>query len=258
MFHLYGLSIGVGLLLGIFVAQKKATHFKINQKLLEDSLVWIAFPALVGARLYHLSTDWHLYEKASFLEIISIWNGGLGLFGALLGGLVGVALFSVVKTYKQKKTSFFLSFFTVLDLLSFGAPIAQVIGRFGNYFNQELYGFATTLPWGIFIKGEKYHPLFAYEALGTLSIFFLLHWMGNKKKFPIGKGQYACMYFTLYAVLRFWLEFLRIETARMSGLFGFFSTAQWVCVLICFISISIFWLRRHSDRGIEWELQTLL
>lgn len=263
MFHLYGVLIGLGLLSGLWVVAQQAKRFTIHFSLVEDSLFWIALPALFGARLYHVVTDWQLYRSATWFDRISVWQGGLGLFGALIGGMVGIAAFSLTRKppkaikglINQAPTSIF---FLLLDLLAFGAPLAQVIGRVGNFINQELYGVPTNLPWGIEINGLWYHPLFAYEALGSVGIFVFVNWLGIAKKFPIGKGQYACVYLTLYGLLRFWLEFLRIESARPTGTFALFTMAQWASLCLSTIALIVFWLRRHANRGIEWELQTLL
>ncbi len=258
MFHLYGLMIGIGLLCGLWISQMQAKRFAIQPKLLEDVVGWIAVFALLGARLYHLITDWQLYAGGSFFNLLAIWNGGLGYFGALIGGIAGLMIFTSTRGKGESRLTPTKMFFLLLDLLSFGAPLAQAIGRIGNYFNHELYGLPTTLPWGIIINGERYHPLFAYEAIGSLLIFAGLNVLAMKKKFPIGKGQYACVYIALYSILRFWLEFLRIETAQFSGLESIFSIAQWVCLSLALVSIGVFWLRRHADRGIEWETSTLL
>lgn len=264
MFHLYGLMIGIGISLGLVSAQFQAKRFKVSSSLIDDSLVWIVVGAIVGARLYHVITDWQLYANGPLIDVIKVWNGGLGFFGALIGGVVGLLLFvrfSRNKNSDKKSLAtnyYLLSAFTLLDLLSFGAPLAQAVGRFGNFFNQELYGLPTNLPWAIKINGQQYHPLFAYEAILNLCVFGLINWLGWKKKLILGKGQYACIYLALYGVIRFWLEFLRPETARLTGSLGVFSIAQWVALGITIGALIIFWLRRHADRGIAWELKTLL
>ncbi len=254
MFHLYGLLIGVGVVAGIGVAQFQSKHFGKDPKMIENAVFWIAIPAILGARFYHVITDWQLYTHGPFIRVFEIWNGGLGYFGALIGGVLGLTAYVL----RERKKERVLAFFTLLDLLSFGAPLAQAIGRFGNYFNQELYGLSTNLPWGIIINGQRYHPLFAYEAILNLIVFGGLNWLGWKKKLHLGKGQYSCIYLASYGLIRFWLEFLRIDTARWNSPFGIFSIAQWVAVGITLGALSIFWLRRHADRGIQWELKTFL
>lgn len=258
MFHLYGVLIGLGLLSGLWVVAQQAKRFTIHFSLVEESLFWIALPALFGARLYHVVTDWQLYRSATLLERIAVWQGGLGLFGALIGGMVGILFYSGYHRQGEKNLAPTKTFFIILDLLAFGAPLAQAIGRVGNFINQELYGVPTNLPWGIEINGLRYHPLFAYEALGSIGIFIFVNWLGIAKKFPIGKGQYACVYLTLYGLLRFWLEFLRIESARPTGTFALFTMAQWASLCLSTIALIVFWLRRHANRGIEWEFSTLL
>lgn len=260
MFHLYGLLIGVGITSGIFVIQKQTIHFKKDPNIIEESLLWIAIPAVVGARAYHVVTDWQLYANGPLIDILKVWNGGLGFFGALLGGLLGLIAFAHFSSVKKFSIFHFpfSFFFLLLDLLSFGVPLAQAIGRLGNYFNQELYGLPTHLPWGIVINGEKYHPLFAYEAVLNLIVFGILNWLGWKQKLKLGKGQYACLYLACYGLIRFWLEFLRTQTARWDGAMGVFSIAQWVSLSVSLVALTIFWLRRHADRGIEWELKTIL
>jgi prolipoprotein diacylglyceryl transferase len=260
MFHLYGFMIGVGVTVGIMVAQLQAKRFKIPSSLIENSLIWILIPAICGARLYHVTTDWQLYVDGPWMNVFKIWNGGLGFFGALIGGIIGLILYVWKQSEKRTRTKVSppTTLFTLLDLLAFGAPVAQAIGRFGNYFNQELYGLLTTVPWAIEINGQRYHPLFAYEAILNLFVFGLLNWLGWKKKLVLGKGQYACIYLACYGLIRFWLEFLRPETARWTGVLGVFSIAQWVALSTTMLTLVIFWLRRHADRGINWELKTLL
>jgi phosphatidylglycerol---prolipoprotein diacylglyceryl transferase len=264
MFHLYGLFIGVGVAAGIWIVQLHAKRFGKTPKIIDDALLWSMIPVIIGARAYHVITDWHLYADGPIVRIFEIWNGGLGFFGALIGGILGILFFVRMYGGGRTKPKDLINqtptgtFFLLLDLLSFGAPLAQAIGRFGNYFNKELYGLPTELPWAIVIDGETYHPLFAYEAILNMMVFLFLNWLGWKKKLHIGKGQYACIYLALYGMIRFWLELLRTDTARWAGTLGVFSIAQWVALSITMTAILIFWLRRHADRGIEWEFKTLL
>lgn len=270
MFHLYGLMIGIGVIAGLLVSKKQAMRHSIDPSILEDALLWIAIPALIGARVYHILTDWQLYAATPFPAVFQIWNGGLGYFGGLFGGAMGLFSFVVFSSFqkfsffnfqfstnKKNHTSYLLTpislFFTMLDLLSFGAPLAQAIGRIGNYFNQELYGLPTSLPWGIWINGERYHPLFAYEAMLNICVFGLLNWLGWKKKLLLGKGQYACVYLGSYGLIRFWLEFLRIDSARVTGVFSIFSIAQWVGLGITIGATIVFWLRRHVPKK-GWDV----
>lgn len=253
IFHLYGLLIGIASVVGLWLVDRM-TRFFDKKPWLESALPYMALGAIVGARLYHLLTDWQLYAGASFFDLIAVWHGGLGFLGALIGGILGLLVW-VHTNHGSRTTSnpkfstfnFQLStrIFTYLDLLSFGIPLAQTIGRLGNYVNQELYGLPTNFPWGIMISGNKYHPLFLYEAVCNILLFVFLLWMARGKRLVLGKGQYACVYLFGYAFIRFWLEYLRAETARFEGRLGFISVAQWATLFIMIMSASIFWVRRH-------------
>lgn len=238
-FHLYGFLIGLGVVIGLFVIEYFCRWFDYETKWIEKSFLWVALSSVVGARAYHLATDWQLYEGANLLDLVSIWNGGLGFLGAVLGGLVGLLFWH---KFEHKNLD---QFFKHLDLVVFGIPIAQSIGRLGNYFNRELYGAVTTLPWGIEISGSKHHPLFLYELLLMLTVWFGLVWLARRRSLVFGKGQYASVYLFSYGLVRFWLEYLRVETARFNNFFGFISIAQWACLLIMILSLVLFWTRRH-------------
>lgn len=257
MFHSYGLAIGIGILVGIAVAKYHAKRWKFPPAVIEEAVVWILIPALVGARVYHLLTDWQLYTGESFVSLIAIWEGGLGVFGAFAGGILGLIFFvgrhTIVSSKNVSKTQ---EFFTLLDVLALGAPFVQVIGRLGNYFNKELYGLPTTLPWAILIEGRTYHPLFLYESLLMLGVGLFVWFLSQRKLLVLGKGQYAMVYLSLYGWVRFWLEFLRLESARFPGIFSFFSIAQWVSLVMVSAALIIFWTRRHAvgvKHGKEWD-----
>ncbi|PWU23049.1 prolipoprotein diacylglyceryl transferase [Candidatus Cerribacteria bacterium 'Amazon FNV 2010 28 9'] len=289
-FHLYGLLIGLGVVVGYMIVERQSRYFEIDPQWMDRLFFFVAIPTLIGARVYHLITDWQLYTHASFIDLIAVWRGGLGFLGAIGGGLVGL-LFFVFFTHKEisrtekeifnpsadgqfsisKRISKVTFLFTILDLLSFGIPIAQAIGRLGNYVNGELYGLPTTLPWGIMINGQRYHPLFAYEAILNVVLFFCLLRLsrgslksstppslpstrgGNSRGLlALGKGQYFSLYLFGYGLIRFWLEYLRIDTARMNGVLGMISIAQWVCVGLMIGGLTLFWIRRHAPRK-EWD-----
>lgn len=249
IFHLYGLIIGVAVVAALLTISAQVKFYHLNQKLV-DSLFWpMLLGAVIGARVYHLVTDWQLYTHASFIDLIAIWNGGVGFLGGVIGGVVGLVLYTWYVQHKKRK---YMPFFSTLDLFSFGIPMAQSIGRFGNLVNQELYGLPTTLPWGIVIHGKKYHPLFMYESLCTFSLFLLLMFLSRKQKLFFGKGQFAGVYLFSYGLIRFWLEFLRIETSRLPGNLGILSTAQYVSFGLMVVGVVLFWGRRHAPT-IQWD-----
>lgn len=247
LFHVYGLLVGIGIAVGAWITERASRHFSIPPTWIDRALLPVFVGTIVGARSYHVLTDWQLYQGASFIDLVAIWRGGVGFLGALMGGIVGLLFFvkqdakPVVPTV-SKTTSFFM----YADLLSFGVPLAQAIGRVGNYINGELYGVPTSLPWAVEIEGKTYHPLFLYEALGNCLLFIGMYILAKNKALGIGKGQYVGVYLFGYSLIRFWLEFLRIETARADGIFGIFSIAQWITLVTMIVAAVLFWIRRHA------------
>ncbi len=241
-FHLYGILIGVGVAFGILIVERMSRWFGRDTKWLDQSLVWVVLGAIVGARVYHVVSDWQLYQGASILDLVAIWRGGVGFLGAVMGGLIAFGLWA------RSKGSSLTVFFSGLDLLSFGIPVAQAVGRIGNFVNQELYGLPTKLPWAVEISGVKYHPLFLYEAILNLILFMVLLVLARRKAFVLGKGQYASIYLFGYTFIRFWLEYLRLDTARWDSSLGVFSIAQWVCLLGMVVATILFWTRRHAPK----------
>lgn len=220
-FHLYGFLIGLGVLVAAEVAERVRCKLAAKDKewravSVWDSLIWAVAGGLIGARLYHV-IDWWDYYWLHPEEIIKLWRGGLGIFGGILGGAIGLWIYS-----RSKKRLLMM-----LDLAGLSLPLGQAIGRWGNYFNQEVYGLPTNLPWAIYIKPEnrllsvidfeRFHPLFLYESLWCLLIFGLIYWLIEKKKLVIGKGRVLVLYLGLYGLGRFFLEWLRIEGWIING-----------------------------------------
>jgi len=193
-----------------------AGSVKLKAEDIWDGLLWMVGGGVIGARFYHVVDYWQYY-MANPGEILAIWQGGLGIFGGILGGVIGLWLYTRSKS----------RFLKLLDLASLGLPIGQAIGRWGNFINQELYGKPTSLPWGIYIKPEKrllevltyekFHPLWLYESLWSLGVFGVLYWLVKKGKIKLGKGRLFVTYLGLYGLGRFWLEWLRIEFWEIYG-----------------------------------------
>jgi phosphatidylglycerol:prolipoprotein diacylglycerol transferase len=231
--NFYGILITLGLLLAGFILEQKKSKFfayyfdkKQANKLssifsFDLVLPWLLIPAVVGARIYHLLDYWDYYQHSP-MRIFKIWQGGLGIYGALAGGLVGLFVYKIVNDLQKKELLVFL------DLIVFVLPLGQAVGRLGNYFNNEVYGFPTDLPWGIYIPQEKrivyleesyFHPLFAYELLWSFLIFvifllilkyFIVPKAANDQQvFP---GDFFFAYLFLYPLGRFCLDFLRIRS----------------------------------------------
>ncbi|WP_167142091.1 prolipoprotein diacylglyceryl transferase [Canibacter zhoujuaniae] len=216
-------------------------------------LVSAVFFGIVGARLYHVITHWDefFYEGANPLEVFAIWNGGIAIFGALLGGALGVFLASRLTGVR---------FWSLADALVPGLLLAQAIGRIGNYFNQELFGSPTTLPWGLEIDpgnpalpvgapaGVYFHPVFLYEILWNLLGLAVL--LTLEKKLQPRWGKFFGMYLIWYGLGRMALEGIRLDPSyeffglRTNGLTAL--AAILLGVLIIFIQS-----RRHTGREIS-------
>jgi phosphatidylglycerol:prolipoprotein diacylglycerol transferase len=234
----YGIIIGVSLIIFFLLSEKKAKAAGIDENYFFKIFIFLMIAALIGARAWHIFTDFTLYT-GRLLDIFKVWQGGLSIIGALLGGFLALLLLSRLasKSWRKKKSR--LSVILLLDIFAFALPFAQAVGRLANYFNQELYGLPSNLPWAIYIKPENriadyedlsyYHPLFAYEAILMLAFAFLIWGLeknfskkGNSKTlnkqrqqlsqtWQLGSGLYFQLYFFYYASIRFLLDFLRVE-----------------------------------------------
>ena len=214
----YALCIIAGILVALVVARRRWRARGGNPESLEMVLVWAVPAGIVGARIYHVLTDWQLYfgPGRDPVNAFRIWNGGLGIWGAIA---LGVAVAYLVARRKG------LVFPAVLDAVAPGIVLAQAIGRLGNWFNSELFGRPTTLPWGLEIDPrfrpegyEQYatfHPTFLYELLWNLGVFAVLIWAD--RRFRLGHGKVFALYVVLYTAGRFWIEALRIDAVNEIG-----------------------------------------
>lgn len=225
----YGIFIGLAVLCGHLVARHNAWRFGLSKEEVDRISFWTIIAAVLSARMYFVLFEFS-YFSAHPREIIKIWNGGLSIYGALLGGLGFILFWCRNKIYSVKQ---------VLDLAALALPLGQAIGRLGNFFNYEAYGTATNLPWRMFIPFEYrldqaqayYHPVFLYEALANLLIFAILMFLRGKVK----SGQLALVYLLSYSVLRFAMEFLRLDSVWVSG----FRADQAVSVVVFLGALSI-------------------
>lgn len=243
-FHLYGLIIGLAVVLSYFLIEKKAQQYLTDVDF-STLFNWVFLSSLLGARIYHVLTDYRVYQQ-DLIKIFFIWQGGLGIIGAVMGGLVG-AYFYLKKTHQLFKIK------SLFDLSVFGLPFAQALGRWGNFVNFELYGLPTNLAWGIFIPPDHrqtgfenisyYHPLFFYESF-LLFLFGLFVWIYDKK-FSIGQGKLFFLYAKYYLVIRFILEFIRLEKQLI---FWQLSLNQ---LITLFLLVSIF---IYSSTKTKWQI----
>jgi prolipoprotein diacylglyceryl transferase len=211
----YALCILLGVIVAIVVGDRRWISRGGRRGTVGDIAIWAVPFGLVGARLYHVVTDPELYfgDGKDPWEAFAIWKGGLGIWGAVAMGCLGAYIFCRRRG---------IPFPAVADALAPGIAIAQAIGRWGNYFNQELYGRPSTLPWALHIDpgnredGYKryatYQPTFLYESLWDLGVAGLVIWAD--RRFRLGHGRAFALYVMAYTVGRFWIEDLRIDTAH--------------------------------------------
>jgi prolipoprotein diacylglyceryl transferase len=223
-FHLYGFLIGSAVTLAVLMGEKVISKETVRSQQYWSVVLVMLVGGLCGARLYHVWTDWPLYQYNP-VRIPQIWNGGLSIIGAVVGGLLSLCVYFFVKTKSWSLTKEQFLFWG--DVAALSVPFGQAIGRLGNWVNQELYGSPSSLPWAISIDPQhrlvgyehisRYHPLFAYEALGMVGFGLLLWWIFHKKLWKLGEGFFLVSYLSWYGLFRGMLEFLRLEKATVYG-----------------------------------------
>lgn len=202
-FHLYGLIVGLAVVIGWWWAEKRARQRRMNMSQFAWLGLWGVVGGLVGARLYHVIDYW-VYYQAHPAQIGALWNGGLAIWGAIMGSMGGVMLGGHGKWREVVAW---------LDVMALALPLSQAIGRLGNWVNGELYGRPTTWPWGIWVEGVRVQPLFLYEALLNLLLFWWLNW-----KLQAGRrGQVIGAYLIGYGGIRLVLEPMRMRVWEMNG-----------------------------------------
>lgn len=237
--HFYALSIILGITVAIFVGRKRYQSQGGNPEEISEAAIWAVPIGIIGGRLYHVITSPQKYfgSNGDPADALRIWKGGLGIWGAISLGVVGALVY-----FKRNKTT--LTFTNFLDALAPGVLLAQAIGRIGNWFNQELFGKPTQLPWGLEIKLSNrpkgyeqfltFHPTFLYELLWCVFVAFLLIRLpGFLKKIPTKTGDIFVMYIFAYSVGRLWIEALRIDEANV--ILGL-RLNLWVCLIAIILS----------------------
>ena len=223
----YGLIIAGGLILAVVYALSRKEQFGISEDDLMDGVLWIAPFAIVCARLYYCAFEWDMY-KDNPISILYVWEGGLAIYGAVIGAAIGV----IIHCKLIKK----ISVLAVLDLVSLGFMIGQMLGRWGNFFNREAHGGVTDsfLRMGLINPytgtGEYYHPTFLYESLWNLVGFILIHFLSKKRKYD---GQVALMYVAWYGLGRAFIEGLRTDSLW----WGNFRVSQVLAAGSCLIAV---------------------
>ena len=251
----YGLILVSGAFLGGYLASLEAKRRGHNPDLVWDGILWALVGGIVGARIWHiltpppsmvangLTTQWYLSHP---LDAIAVWNGGLGIPGAVAGGMLGLYLFTRFAK---------LHFAEWADISAPAIALGQAVGRWGNYVNQELYGRPTTLPWAINISAQnrvpgftdpelRFHPTFLYELIGNLLICLALLTIRRRYADRLKNGDLFILYLIFYPVLRFFLEFLRLDSSQVLD----FNANQTLMVIIAVVATIWFASRRRVVR----------
>ncbi len=240
----YGILIAIGAFLAINLAEKMGKRYNYKDGLYNlfssDLGIFVILLGVIGARLYYVIFQWDYYRENPG-EILAIRNGGLAIYGGILAGLLATYIFSRIKKIK---------FMTILDCLAPAVPLAQAIGRWGNFINGEAHGGPTDLPWGIMVDGIKVHPTFLYESLLDFFIFIVLYFFVSKRqKF---EGQLFTLYLIIYGCGRFFIEAMRTDSLY----FGPFRVSQLLSLILVVIGLIIYFYNisglKNKSVWLEW------
>lgn len=229
----YSVIMLVAFIVGMYFVNKEAKRFDVPKDFMFNMIFWALIFGIIGARLYYVIFDWSYYS-ANISEIWKIWNGGLAIHGGLIVGLLTIIIYA--KKYR-------LRFVRYLDFVVPGLILAQAIGRWGNFFNGEAHGIATSLEYleklhlpefiinGMYIKGVYYTPTFLFESLSCLIGFVILIIIRRGKHIKVGTP--TAIYLIMYGVIRFFIERLRTDSLMFQG----FKMAMIVSVIMVVVGI---------------------
>ncbi|MET7638926.1 prolipoprotein diacylglyceryl transferase [Streptomyces sp. NPDC005438] len=251
----YAFCIIIGVFVAVWLGNRRWVARGGQPGTVADISVWAVPFGLVGGRLYHVITDYQLYfgEGRNWVDAFRIWDGGLGIWGAISLGAVGAWIGCRRRGIPLPAWA---------DTLAPGVALAQAIGRWGNWFNQELYGRATDLPWAVRIDAEHrpadtpelatYHPTFLYESLWCVGVAVLLIWAD--RRFKLGHGRTFALYVATYTVGRFWIEYLRVDDAHhVLGM----RLNNWTSILVFLGAVGAFVLSARMRPGREEVVEPL-
>lgn len=248
----YAVCIILGIVAAIVIGERRWVARGGRPGDVQDIAIWAVPFGIVGARLYHVATDWERYfgYGENPITALYVWRGGLGIWGGVALGAVGAYLGCRAKGIR---------FLPMADAVAPGVLVAQAIGRWGNWFNQELYGRPTDQPWGLEIDsahwppgetyeaGTTFHPTFLYECLWNLAAFVLVIWL--ERRFRLGYGRVMAVYVMAYTAGRGWIEYLRIDEVQYDDVLGLRFNV-WTSIVL-FVAAAIYVVvstRRHPGR----------
>lgn len=253
--RLYAVSILIGILVATWIYEHLRKQVPSLQKLdVWDALFYVLIPGIIGARLYHVFTEFELYQDDLF-QILAFNQGGIGIIGGFIGGVIGGVW------YLRKKDISVVDAFGVLVIVT---PIAQAIGRLGNFFNQELFGLPADLPWALYIRPSQntilflqeyvlFHPLFLYEAIWNLMLGIGLYYLWKYRQ--VHGSTLVILYISGYGLIRYLLDFIRVEGRPGILVYGVPITYTQVLIMTWFLSSVIFGLVYqiwHKRRYGKW------
>jgi len=243
-----------GVLAAVWVSIKETERRGFDSEYIWDMVPWLLASGIIGARLWHVLTPSQSmgvganYYFSHPIEIFNIRQGGLGIPGAVIGGFIALLV------YSKKKG---LDFLTWTDIIAPGLALAQAIGRWGNFVNQELYGPPSDLPWAIFIdlahrlpgyvEFSRFHPMFLYESLWNICNFILIIFVSRKLKNKLLPGDLFSIYLIVYPIGRFLLEFIRLDTSYVGGV----NANQMTMAVVAVVSVSTMIFRHVKGDMIE-------
>src|SRR6266545_3325109 len=253
----YGIILMLGAVAGAFLATREAKRRSYEPEIVWDLMIYLLIGGIIGARLWHILTPppssgitagWYFTHP---LDALNIRKGGLGIPGAVIGG--AIVLFFYTRRHG-------LDFAQWADIAAPGLALGQAIGRWGNFFNQELYGAPTNLPWKLYIDPghrltgfesvEYFHPLFAYESLLNLANMFFLIWIRRRYGDKLKTGDLMLIYLIVYPVIRFFLDFLRLDASRVAGI----NANQTFMAIVAVCSAIALWWRHRHEKSMDSEV----
>jgi phosphatidylglycerol:prolipoprotein diacylglycerol transferase len=250
----YGVILMSGVIAGASLAERQAKKKGLDSDFLWDSLFWTIIFGIIGARLWHIFTPSPsliaqgvdtAYYLSHPLDAIAVWRGGLGIPGAVIGG---IAAFYIQAKRRGE------DFLPWIDAIAPALPLGQAIGRWGNFVNQELYGAPSDLPWAITISPEHrlpefadqatYHPIFLYEGLWNAASVLLLLWLSRRFAKQLIPGDLFLVYLISYPTIRILLEFLRLDSSEVAG---FNANQTFMVVVLAIAALSLFFRHRKPS-----------
>jgi phosphatidylglycerol---prolipoprotein diacylglyceryl transferase len=241
--HWYGVIIGLGIALGLYLAISESKRLGLHPDTFVDLLVWAIPVAILSARVYYVAFEWDYYSQNPG-DIIKVWNGGIAIHGALIGSVITALVFAKIKG---------ISFWKLADIAAPSIILGQAIGRWGNFMNQEAHGGEVTraflenlqLPRFIidqmYIDGTYYHPTFLYESLWNIAGFILL--LILRRKANLRRGELFLSYVIWYSIGRFFVEGMRTDSLMLTE---YLRIAQVISIVLIIIAAALIIFRRKS------------